>query len=246
MKIIISGIGGAMGKVLFDAIKNDGTAECVAGVDKFADKNAFNIPVYGSFNEIAVNADCIIDFSVHNAVYGYIPYAVKTKTPCVIATTGFSPDELALIDGAAKEIPILQSGNMSIGINLLVNLAQKAAEFLGSKADIEIIEMHHNKKTDAPSGTALMLANAIKNGESEFVYGREGITGKRKGNEIGIHAVRGGTIVGKHDVMFIMNNEIVTLSHEADSKAIFAQGAIKAASFLIGKPAGKYSMKDLF
>lgn len=246
MKVLIYGIGGAMGKMLFNAIKEDGSMEVACGIDRFLTENTFNVPVFNSAQEVNIPVDVIIDFSVHSAVYDYLPYAAKQNIPCVIATTGHSESELELIKKSAESIPVLNSGNMSMGVNLLLSLVKKAAEALDGKADIEIIEKHHNKKADSPSGTAKMLAKAADiHGKEDFVYGREGIVGKR-GKEIGIHAVRGGTIVGKHDVMFILNSEVITLSHEAESKMIFAEGAIKAASFLVGKQAGLYSMRDIF
>lgn len=246
MRILIYGIGGTVGRVLFDTISKSNSDVCVAGVDKLLKENTFGVPVFTSCSDVNVAVDCIIDFSVHNAVFDYLPFAVKNKIPCVIATTGFNDEEMQLIKDSAMSIPILQSGNMSLGINLVLSLIRQAAAFLGEKADIEIIEKHHNRKADAPSGTALMLYNAVKNEDSYLVHGREGIVGKRTKNEIGMHAVRGGTIVGQHDVMFIMNNEVVTISHEADSKAIFAEGALKAAAFITEKESGLYAMKDLF
>lgn len=246
MRVIIYGIGGTMGKILFSAIKDTDDVECVAGVDKYLNDNSFGVPIFASAKDIDVQADCLIDFSVHQAVYDYLPYAVEHRLPCVIASTGINNEESAYIDEAAASIPVLQSGNMSLGINLLIDLVKKASHTLKGKSDIEIIEMHHNKKVDAPSGTAKMLADAVADESDELVYGREGIVGKRKPTEIGMHSVRGGTIVGKHQVMFIMNNEIVTLSHEAENKGIFAAGSINAARFLVGKPAGRYSMKDYF
>ena len=152
-----------------------------------------------------------------------------------------------MIDDASKTIATFRSGNMSVGVNALIKLVKEATKLLGMASDVEIIEQHHNKKVDAPSGTAIMLADAVKSEIDglNIVNGREGICGKRTKNEIGMHAVRGGTIVGKHEVMFIMNNEVVTLKHESENKGIFAEGAIRAAEYLVGKPAGKYNMQDM-
>ena len=246
MKIIIYGVGGKMGRVLVNCI--DGSEDTIAcGVDKFADKSLFGFPVYSSAKDIKEDADVIIDFSVREAIYDYLPYAVDKKIPCVIATTGFNEDETAYILNASKDIPIFKTGNMSIGINLLLQLAKIGAKALGKNADIEIIEQHHNQKVDAPSGTALLLADGIKSvlGDSEYTFGRVGHTGKRKDNEIGIHAVRGGTIVGKHEVLFIMDNEVITLKHEAESKGVFAYGSINAARYIVRQSPGIYNMENM-
>ena len=181
------------------------------------------------------------------ALYFVIKWAVKNGVPAVLASTGYSAEDLKYIDECSKKIAIFRTANFSVGVNLLVKLVKEAAEALGEQFDIEIIEKHHNRKVDAPSGTALMLAdgaNAAFGGEKEFLYGREGAVGKRK-SEIGIHAVRGGTIVGEHDVMFAGEDEIITLSHSARSKRVFAAGAVKAAKWLVGKPSGKYDMNDV-
>ncbi len=247
MDILIYGIGGKMGKVVYDCLKEEPHLKACGGVDKYLKENIYEVPVFASCNEINIKADCIIDFSVHNGIYDYLPYAIKNRIPCVIATTGFDEEEQRYINQAAQSIPVFQSGNMSVGINLLVELVKKASQAVGDKAEIEIIEMHHNQKIDAPSGTAKMLAEAVKDELpcSKFLYGREGITGKRDKNEIGIHAIRGGSIVGKHSVMFIMNNEIVTLTHESENRSILALGSINAAKFIVGKKNGIYNMSDM-
>lgn len=247
MKILFYGIGGAMGKTFFSCVKENPDCEIVCGVDKFADATEYPFPVYKNCNDIKENPDCIIDFSHHTSVYDYLPYAVKNKIPCVIATTGFSEEETEFINEQKNFIPILKSGNMSLGVNVLLQLSKICANILGDKADIEIVEYHHNKKADAPSGTALLIADGIKEElpSHEYVIGRSGIN-KRKPTDIGINSVRGGTIVGKHDVMFILNNEIITLKHEAESKAIFANGAISAAWYIIKQKPGLYSMEDMF
>ncbi|MFA6766518.1 MAG: 4-hydroxy-tetrahydrodipicolinate reductase [Clostridia bacterium] len=247
MNILIYGIGGAMGKTVYNCLREEKQAIPCCGVDKYLLENPYDIPVYKNCLEVDKKIDCIIDFSSHNAVYDYIPYAVKNKIPAVVATTGFNEEEQALIDEASKTIPIFQSGNMSLGVNILMQLVKKTARAIGDIADIEIVETHHNQKADSPSGTAIMLANTVKEElpSTEFIYGREGIVGKRPKKEVGIHAVRGGSVVGKHEITFFMNNEIIKLSHEAESKTIFARGSIKAALFLVKQPCGKYDMNDL-
>lgn len=247
MKILFYGIGGAMGKTFFSCAKETNDCEIVCGVDKFANGQEFPFPVYKDCSDIKEKPDCIIDFSHHTSIYDYLPYAVKNKIPCVIATTGFSEEETAFINEQKNSIPVLKSGNMSLGVNTLLQLAKISSKILGDKADIEIIEYHHNKKADAPSGTALLIADGIKKElpSHENVIGRSG-SEKRKPTDIGINSVRGGTIVGRHDVMFIMNNEVITLTHEAESKAIFANGAINAAKYIIKQNPGLYSMEDMF
>ncbi|MDR0696893.1 MAG: 4-hydroxy-tetrahydrodipicolinate reductase [Christensenellaceae bacterium] len=246
MDVLVYGIGGKMGKTLLTSIQNTEDVNAVCGIDVFADPGAFNIPVYKSINQAKEHFDCIIDFSVHEAVFDILPYAISKKIPCVLATTGYNEHELQLIDTASKSIAIFKTGNMSIGINVLSKLAQAAATMMRT-ADTEIIEMHHNQKIDAPSGTALMLLDSIEKarGKSKHVFGRNGLTGTRSTNEICVHAVRGGTVIGKHSVMFMLNNEVITLTHEAESKTVFANGSINAARFLIQKPAGLYEMNDL-
>ena len=246
MRIILSGAGGAMGRTTIATVKNHPEHVIVAGVDKFADPSSFDFPVYDSFAKVTEKADCIIDFSVKAALKGILEYAVKNDVPVALCTTGYDSDDTAAIKAAAAKVPVLMSGNMSLGVNTLIKLVKEAAKAL-SGADIEIIEQHHHNKADAPSGTAKMLLNAAKEirGELTPVYGREGIVGKRRPEEIGVHAVRGGSIVGKHEVMFILNNEIVTLKHEAESKAVFSEGALRAAAFLTSSPAGLYSMSDV-
>lgn len=245
MNILIYGIGGAMGRSLTCCLKDSDDKFC--GVDKFADATKFDVPVYTNCSLVKGEVDCIIDFSVREGIFDYLPYAIKNNIPCVIATTGYNEKELQYIADAAKLIPIFKTGNMSIGINLLLQLAKEAAKTLGHSADVEIIEQHHNKKVDAPSGTALLLADGIKSvlTDSEYVFGREGHTGMRKPNEIGIHAIRGGTIVGKHEIMFIMDKEIITLKHETENKSVLANGSINAAHYIIKQVPGLYGMEDM-
>ena len=236
-----------MGKAITAAAKNDCTI--IAGVDINASSlsAACDFPVYESLSDFPDKADVIIDFSHHSALPSLIAYATKTKTPLVIATTGHTPDELALIEESVNEIAIFRSGNFSLGINLLITLAKQAAKTLGVDFDVEIVEKHHNKKLDAPSGTALMIANAIaeEREQSEYVYDRHSERKARDKNEIGIHSVRGGTIVGEHEAIFAGENEIVTISHSAASREIFATGALRAAVYLAKKKKGLYDMTDM-
>ena len=245
--IILCGCGGRMGKAIVAAAKNDCTI--VAGVDINASalSAACDFPIYEKISDFPDKADVIIDFSHHSAIYSLIEYAKQTKTPIVIATTGHTNEELALIDEASKEIAIFRSGNFSLGINLLVTLAKQAAKTLGMDFDVEIVEKHHNKKLDAPSGTAIMIADAIasEREESEYVYDRHSVRKARESKEIGIHSVRGGTIVGEHEAIFAGENEIVTISHSAASREIFATGALRASVYLSKKTVGLYNMTDM-
>ncbi len=247
MRILLYGISGRMGKVLYSSLKADKEAEATCGVAKYLNPLEFDIPTYTECAEVDVDVDVIIDFSVREALADYLPYALDKRIPCVIATTGFSSQDMAEIELASKTIPIFISGNMSLGINVLLKLAKQTARLIGTKADIEIVEQHHNQKIDAPSGTAMMLANGIKEElpESKYVFGREGFTGKRTKEEIGIHALRGGSVVGKHEVIFYLNNEVITLKHESESRQILARGAIDAAHFIVKQKAGLYNMNDL-
>ena len=246
LRIILSGCCGKMGRVINDIISADDSAKIIAGVDAYGEKYS-DFPVYKNFEQLP-EADVIIDFSNPTALDGLITYAAKTKTPAVIATTGYNEEEIEKINAAASLFPVFFTFNLSLGVNLLVSLSKKAAEFLGNDFNIEIIEKHHNLKVDAPSGTAIMLANAINNTLGDnmlYEYDRHSKRQKRNNNEIGIHSVRGGTIVGEHEVIFAGNNEVLSLKHEAFSKTIFANGAIKAAKFIADKPAGLYNMNDM-
>ncbi|MDR2267344.1 MAG: 4-hydroxy-tetrahydrodipicolinate reductase [Christensenellaceae bacterium] len=246
MDIAIYGIGGKMGRTLLNMAPTCEDVRVVCGVDLFADPSEFDLPVYKSIHDSSEHIDCIIDFSVHDAIFDILPFAIHHGIACVLATTGHNEHELQAIEKAAEKIPTFKTGNMSIGINTLSKLVELAAGLLDT-ADIEIVEMHHNQKVDAPSGTALMLASAAEKarGKLERVTGRSGLVGKRSGREIGIHAVRGGSVVGKHSVMFMQSNEVITLTHEAESKAVFASGALDAAKFITGKEPGIYDMNDL-
>ena len=244
--IILCGCGGRMGKAIIAAIKGDCTI--VAGVDINASElSASSFPIYEKISDFPGKAEVIIDFSHHSALPSLIDYAKKTKTPLVIATTGHTDEELAMIDEASKEIALFRSGNFSLGINLLITLAKQATKTLGADFDVEIIEKHHNKKLDAPSGTAIMIADAIasEREESEYVYDRHSVRKARESKEIGIHSVRGGTIVGEHEAIFAGENEIVTISHSAASREIFATGALRAAVYLSKKSVGIFNMSDM-
>ncbi|MDE6472653.1 MAG: 4-hydroxy-tetrahydrodipicolinate reductase [Clostridia bacterium] len=247
-KILIWGIGGKMGRNILECLPSFENAQCVGGVDKFADPTQFSVPVFKSGKDINVEADVIIDFSRPDALDEILEYALAHKIGIMLATTGYSAEQQAQIDKASNSIAVFQSSNMSLGVNLMIELCRKASNFLGDNFEVEIIEQHHNQKVDAPSGTALSIAKAINeefDNSKEFVYGRSGKNSKRQNKEIGIHAVRGGTIVGKHDVLFIGKDEVITIKHEAQSRMVFAQGAIRAGLFLANKKSGKYSMKEL-
>lgn len=246
MKIILSGAGGKMGRAVIAAAEKDDDIKIVCGIDAH-DDNMIPFPVYPNFRQ-ADKADAIIDFSNPSLTMSLLKYAVETRTPAVIATTGLNQAEIKQIERASKCVPIFFSANMSLGINLLTALSKKAADILGGSFDIEIIEWHHNQKLDAPSGTALMIADAINDARQnkyEYSYDRHNRREKRRSNEIGISSLRGGTIVGKHQVVFAGNDEVIELTHTATSKAVFASGAIAAAKFLTGKENGLYSMDDM-
>ena len=245
MKVILCGACGRMGRNVAQLCSERGVT-VTAGVDVAPAPMPF--PVYPDFSDIREEADVVIDFSPASSVRERLDFCKARKIGIVIAGTAFSDEDEALIRAAADVIPVFQTGNLSVGVNLLQMLVKKAAEVLGGGFDAEIVERHHNMKKDAPSGTALMLAKSVNEGfggSKENVYGRHGLVGARKKSEIGIHAVRGGTIVGEHEVMFAGQDEIVTLSHSARSRMVFAEGALRAAEWLTSQPAGKYDMNDL-
>ncbi len=247
VKILISGICGHMGRNVLELAREDKDIECVGGVDLQAGELC-GVPVYDSLEKVQDTADAVIDFSSASNLENLLAYAKKTGTALILAATGYTGEQLAAIEEAAKEVPIFKTANLSVGINLLQKLVREAAATLGEQFDIEIVERHHNLKKDAPSGTALMLAESANEAFAEakrYVCGREGMVGARTKGEIGIHAVRGGNIVGEHEVMFAGEDEIVTLSHSARSKRAFAAGALRAAKFMAGKPAGRYDMQDV-
>ncbi len=246
IKVILCGANGKMGGFVAEAIKNNQDMEIVAGIDKL--NSGLPFPVFDDFSKINIKADVIIDFSHPALLDGILEFAAKTKTPVVLATTGYSDSQIEKIKSASSEIPVFFTFNMSLGVNLICSLAKKAASILGDSFDIEIIEKHHNQKIDAPSGTAIMLANAVNscfNGQKVFEYDRHSKRQKRSKSEIGIHSIRGGTIVGEHDVIFAGHDETITISHSAGSKEVFARGAVKAAEFLSGKKSGMYDMNSI-
>ena len=235
-----------MGSNVLSLLENDVEATAVCGVDLFP--REIGIPVYKSFDEIKEEADVIIDFSSPENLVSRLEYAKKHKIGIVLASTGFTQDDLKMIDEYSREVAIFKTANLSLGVNVMQALCKAAAQILGDNFDVEIIERHHNLKKDAPSGTALMLADTVNeafDGKKRYVNGRSGIVGAREKSEIGIHAVRGGTIVGEHEVAFAGEDEVITITHSAASKRVFAVGAIRAAKFLKGKAAGRYAMKEL-
>lgn len=245
MKILICGVGGRMGREVASlALGGMRGAEVVAGYDVLpVDTREF--PSYTDWSAVEETPDCIIDFSHHAGTKALLAYACEKQIPVVLATTGHDEEELALIDAASKKIPLFHSANMSLGVALLAELAKMTAKTFPD-ADIEIIEKHHNRKLDAPSGTALLLAKAIKTvrEKASFVFGRSG-QAKRTQAEIGIHAIRMGNIVGEHEVIVGTDTQTITLKHEAHSRALFAEGAIAAADFLIHQGVGLYDMKSM-
>lgn len=248
MDIVISGCNGKLGQVITRmATERDGM-QVVAGVD-INEKFSTPFPVFASFQELPLfSCQVIVDASNPIILKDLLAYALEHKIALVLATTGYGPEHLAMVEEAAKEIPIFISSNMSIGINLLCELSKTAARVLGGSFDVEIIEAHHNQKLDAPSGTALTLADAVAEGlayEPEYTYDRHSRRQKRDPKEIGLHAVRGGTIVGEHEIIFAGHDEVIKISHSAMSKEIFAAGALNAAEFIAKQPAGKYSMKEM-
>lgn len=247
INVIIHGISGKMGRALDKAVTETENIKISAGIDKVPIDAPF--PVFTDASQCNAEADVIIDFSAASAVPAIVKYAEERKLPLVLCTTGLSDDTLKMVEDASKKIPLLRSANMSLGVNLLMDLVKQAAEVLFySDFDIEIVEKHHNQKADAPSGTALAIADGINEAlgnKLEYIFDRSAVRKARDKKELGIHAVRGGTIPGDHDVIFAGKNEILEISHKALSRDIFAVGAVKAALFLAGKSAGMYSMKDV-
>lgn len=245
--IAICGACGKMGRVIYDIISNRSDCKVVAGVDKVAESYA-DFPVVEKISQLPERPDVLIDFSHPSLLDDLLDYCLTNGVAAVIATTGYSSEQIAKIHKAAESVPVFFTFNMSLGINLLAELAKKAVDVLGDQFDIEIIEKHHNQKIDAPSGTAIMLANAINeeaDNKYNYVYDRHSVRAKRTKTEIGMHAVRGGTIVGEHEIIFAGRDEVISLKHEAHSKSVFAVGSVNAAVFLKGKPAGLYAMSDL-
>ncbi len=247
IKILLTGINGHMGAAVRKAVSNTENAKVAVGVD-LNTAECDGIPVYSSFAEVTEKPDVIIDFSHPSVLDSLLEYAKENSVPCVICTTGLSKEQISKIEFYSKEIPVFFSANMSIGVNLIIDLVCRAAKILENNFDIEIIEKHHNQKLDAPSGTALAIADAISEAVSynpEYTYDRHSVRKKRDAHEIGIHAVRGGTIVGEHSVIFAGTDEVIEVKHQATSKEVFAVGAVRAAIYLANQKPGLYAMSDL-
>lgn len=248
VKIIMHGCNGKMGQVISGICQEDSEVEIVAGIDVYTEKKN-TYPVFSSIEECDVEADVVVDFAAAGAVDALLDFCVKQKMPVVLCTTGLSEEQLAKVEEASKETAVLKSANMSLGINMLLDLLPRAAKVLAPAGfDMEIVEKHHNQKVDAPSGTAYALADSMNHALDdvyEYKYDRTKDRKKREKNEIGIHAVRGGSIVGEHEVIFAGTDEVIEIKHTATSKAVFGKGAVEAAKFLAGKPAGKYDMRDV-
>ena len=247
-RIIMCGCNGAMGQTISRLVEEDSEAQIVAGVDiKTQSQNGY--PVFQSIDKCNVEADAVIDFSSPKATDALLEYCVANKLPVVLCTTGLSDEQLKNVSEASKSVAVLKSANMSLGVNVLLKLVQEAAKVLaGSGFDVEIVEKHHNKKVDAPSGTALALADSINeamDNQYEYVFDRSGRRQAREKKELGISAVRGGSIVGEHEIIFAGTDEVIEFKHTAYSKAIFAKGSIQAAKFLKGKEAGLYDMSHV-
>ena len=245
-KVIITGCSGKMGASLINVAASREDIEIVGGIDIVEPVNA-KFEYAKTFSELKCDADVIVDFSNPVVLDSMLEYAVEKNIPVVICTTGYSEEQKKKIFAASEKIAVFYSGNMSLGINLIIELAKKAAAVFGDSFDVEIVEQHHNQKLDAPSGTALMIADAISEvkTDAEYVYDRHSYRKKRDKKEIGIHSVRGGNIVGEHEVIFAGQDEVLTISHSAHSKTVFAVGALNAAVYLKNKGAGMYNMSDL-
>lgn len=247
-RIIMSGCNGAMGKMITDLVAKDEEARIVAGID-IADDGRNDYPVFSTILDCDVEADALIDFSTPRILDDLLSYCEEKGLPAVLCTTGYDEAQLEKIERVAEKIAVLKAANMSLGVNTLLHLIRKAAQVFAPEGfDIEIVEKHHNQKLDAPSGTALALADSVNeamNGQYEYIYDRSQRREKRGKKELGISSVRGGTIVGEHDVIFAGEDEVVTLSHTAYSKAVFAKGAVAAAKFLKGKEFGRFDMADV-
>jgi 4-hydroxy-tetrahydrodipicolinate reductase len=251
MKIMLNGYNGKLGRAIIEAARSKSDEfNIVVGIEINPAAINFTFPVFLKLSDYKEKVDLILDCSHHSAIDSLLEYADFMKTPIVICTTGHSPEEMELIKSYSDKIAIFKSANMSIGVNLVAELAKKAAMLLKNDFDIEIIEKHHNKKLDAPSGTALMIADEIssvfdESDKPEYIYDRHNMRRERGKKELGLHAIRGGTIIGEHEVIFAGTNELISISHSAQSREMFANGALAAARFLYGKPPGLYSMKDL-
>ena len=248
IKFMLHGCNGKMGRMITEIVKGEENAAITAGVDSYTGVPN-DYPVFDSVEKCDVDVDVVIDFSTAKAIDALLDYCVEKKLPVVFCTTGLSEEQLERVAEASKKIAILKSANMSLGINLLLKLLKDAAKVLAPAGyDIEIVERHHNQKLDAPSGTALALADSVNealDNEYHYVYDRSQVRQKRDKKEIGISAVRGGTIVGDHEVIFAGTDEVIEFTHTAYSRSVFAKGAVEAGKFLAGKPAGMYDMGDV-
>ena len=248
IKILMHGCNGKMGRMITEIVKNDENAVISAGVDTYTEVPN-DYPVFDSLEKCDVDTDVVIDFSNAGAVDSLLDYCVEKKLPVVLCTTGLSEEQLKKVNTASQQIPVLKSANMSVGINLLLKLLAEAAKVLGPAGyDIELVERHHNQKVDAPSGTALALADSINaslDNKYTYVYDRSQVRKKREKNEIGISAVRGGTIVGDHEVIFAGTDEVIEFKHSAYSRSVFGKGAVEAAKFITGKKKKMYDMGDV-
>lgn len=247
VQILVHGVNGKMGQAITSLAEENEAVRVVCGVDAYLGvEHVF--PVYPTLRDCDENFDVIVDFSNAAALDDLIDFSVEKKKPVVICTTGATKEQIRKIEEASEKIPVFYSANMSLGVNLLIDLVKRAAAALGETYDIEIIEKHHNQKLDAPSGTALAIADSISGIEPapmEYVYDRHAVRKKRDKREIGISSVRGGNIVGEHEVIFAGMNEVIEIRHQASSRRVFAEGALRAAQFIHGKPCGMYSMKDM-
>lgn len=248
VKVIMHGCNGHMGQVITGMVKNDPELEIVAGID-LVDSRENGYPVFTNIWDCDVQADVVVDFCSPKATDALLEFCVERQLPVVLCTTGLSEEQIQKVEEVSKKIAVLKSANMSLGVNLLMKLVKEAAKTLAAAGfDMEIVEKHHRLKVDAPSGTALALADSLNEGLDEayhYVYDRSAVRQKRDDLEIGISAVRGGTIVGEHDVIFAGEDEVITFQHTAYSKTLFAKGALQAAKFLAGKEPGWYQMKDV-
>jgi len=248
IKAMMHGCNGRMGQMISNLVKEDEQIDIVAGVDTYLGiQNSY--PVFASIDECDVEVDVVIDFSNVSAVDGVLEYCAAKKIPLVLCTTGLSEVQLQKMKEVSEKTAVLKSANMSMGINLLMKLLKDAVKVLGPAGyDVELVEKHHNQKLDAPSGTALALADSMNeamDGAYEYVYDRSQVRRKREKKEMGISAVRGGTIVGEHEVLFAGTDEVIEFKHTAYSRSVFGKGAVEAAKFLAGKPAGMYDMSDV-
>jgi len=247
IKVILNGCSGKMGRVISEEVSKTQDIEIIAGVDKNTVQSPFGYPVFEKIDQVDAKADVIVDFSRPESVPELVSYAVKNNTALMVATTGLEEQHAGLLKHAAESVPVFNSANMSLGVNLVKVVCRRVARVLADSFDIEITEFHHKQKVDAPSGTALMLAEAIKEaaGEKDFMYGRSPQSGKRKDSEIGIHAVRGGTMPGEHSVLFAGPDEIIEIRHLALSRRIFAMGTLRAVRFITKQEKGFYNMDSI-